>query len=418
MTDLYDALRQGGFCAVPAGARGPVDGASPEFEGQRAAARRGCSIERAVIMVDRSRRHDADVREVLERDAAAGIRTLLVDAANALPVGVSAESFGIWDDEVVTNGAGAESRRDEDLRRAREAADALRGARPDPGELIVDEPLARTARLARELAPERCPESFYGDTDCTLYHGLVQYLRLLGVVAAPQRQGHFYREALAAAARAGEPLRVLVAGAADASMLAHVVTAYEGTGAALDVTVVDVCKTPLAVCEWYASTRGLAIRTARCNVADFADGAPYDVICTDSLLTLVPPDVRPAAVGRWHALLRPGGRVVTSMRIGGAGASSGGSPADDFADWVLGEAERRRDLLDVDPQTLADEARRYTGTIPLYPLASRDELVELFAGAGLALDGLQYVRLEGRGPQGPAAGNYKTAEYARVVAVR
>jgi SAM-dependent methyltransferase len=410
--DLYEGLSSGGFCTALAGARGPVEAASEELERQREAARRGCAIARAVIMIDRTRRHDPDVEELLARDNAAGVRTFLVDAANELPPGLAhaGEPFGVWDDRIVTYSSGRVSRDPDEVRRASDAAEALRVARADPLELILDEPLARAARLARDIAPDRCLPA----VGCGPYHGLVQYLRLLGIVASPQRHGYFYREALVEQARSRSPLRVLIAGAADASMLIHVLEAC----AAAEVTVIDRCATPLVVCDWYGRDRGVAVRTVQSDVAGFHDGDRYDLICTESLLTLIHPDDRPDVMANWRALLRPGGRIVTTARIAGAPrGGSGDSPAEAFAERVRFEAERRRGLLDVAPAVLSNEARRYHGTVPLHPIASREELVELFTRAGLGIVGLEVVQLEGRGLSGQeAAGHYRSAEYARLVA--
>lgn len=419
---MYEQLRSGGFCTELAGAREPVAPATDELERQRAAARRGCAIERAVIMVDRSRRHDADVRELIARDERAGIRHVLVDAVNALPPAVDGARlrFGVWDEGMFTNGDGSVSRLESDVRYGVEAAAALRSASGDPRELVLDEPLARSARLGRELAPELCREASRTGVDCTSYHGLVQYLRLLGVAASPQRHGHFYREALTPLARAVRQPRVLIAATADTSMLIHVLSACGAAGANADVTVNDRCATPLELCRRYAHEHGLELRTARCDVVDFHDATPFDAICTESLLTLLPPAARRAAIAQWRSLLRPGGRFVTSARIGGPGS---GEPdplrADAFAGWVRNEAERRRELLDLDPETLAEEARRYYGSVPLHPVGSREELTGLFTHAGMTIERLDFVQLDGRGPGGPgAAGHYRSAEYARIVAVR
>lgn len=420
-TDLYDGLRSGGFCTELAGARGPVDAKSEELERQREAARRGCAIERAVILVDRSRRHDRDVRELLARDEAAGIRNLFVDAANELPpdLAVAGEPFGVWDGRAVTHPGGRVSRHPDDLRRASEAAEALRTAHDDPLELILDEPLADTARLARRIAPDCCRPLGEGAADCAAYHGLVQYLRLLGLVASPQRHGHFYREALAEHARTNSSPRVLVAGAADASMLIHVLEGSSAAGARAEVTVLDRCPTPLEVCAWYARSHGESVHTAHANVVDFGDRQGFDVICAESLLTLLSPAARPPVVANWRASLRPGGRVVTTTRIAAATApgSVAPAPAEVFAERVRFEAERRRGLLDVAPATLADEARRYYGSVPLDPVASREELVGLFARAGMKIVTLEIAQLEGRRVAGQdAAGHYRSAEYARLVA--
>ena len=419
-------MRYGGFCTELAGAAAAVKAASEDLELQRAAARRGCAIERAVITVDSSRGEDADVRELLARDRSAGIRSYLIDAANALPhfdLPGGSLRFGVWDDEVVHFGAqpGRRSRRPEDIRCATAAADALRLARADERELVLTEPLARAARLARRLAPSSCRPVGAGPANCSSYHGLVQYLRLLGIAASPQRHGYFYREALSTLAHTDDYPRVLIAGAADAGMLVHVVSAYEAVGRDPEITVVDRCDTPLEVCRWYAGTRGLAITTVRCDITEFDEGRRFDVVCAESLLTLLQPGMRARAVARWRDLLRPGGRVVNVNRIASDSRQAAADPlaVDAFVAWVRAEGERRTGLLDVDAAELAKEARSYHGAIPLYPVASREELVGLFRNAGFALESLSLPALDGRAAPGQeGSSTYRAAQYARLVAVR
>src|SRR3954452_8650991 len=109
----------------------PIDPRSSEVEADREAARRGETVERAVLLVDPSRGARADVRELVELDARAGVSTHLVDASNVLLAGV------------------LDGRPDAaSVRALRDAAEAR-----EAGELTVEEPLAESAPLLRELAP-------------------------------------------------------------------------------------------------------------------------------------------------------------------------------------------------------------------------------------------------------------------------
>src|SRR5262245_36311726 len=101
------------------------------------------------------------------------------------------------------------------------------------------EPLELSAPLARRLAPQLCHKDPASGESCAWQHGLWQYLRILGMNHSPRAHAAFLLEALAATARPG--MRVLVSGAADYSMLAHVLAATR----AAEVTVLDVCETPL-----------------------------------------------------------------------------------------------------------------------------------------------------------------------------
>jgi hypothetical protein len=311
------------------------------------------------------------VRELLARDAAAGVRTHVVDASNGLPA---------------------------------LTADALRAA---AGERVLPEPLAASAPIARALAPATC-------AGCAAYHGNVQDLRLLGVVGSPNLNAGFYHAALAAAGESGAR-RVLVAGAADYAMLAHVLAVLPDA----HVTVIDRCPTPLLLNRWYAAMRGAAIATVVADVTDHVADPPADVIVTDSLLTLLDPPSRSRTLDRWRRGLAPGGVVVTSMRLSPAGPAPAPSAAavDAFVAWVLDEARRRVGLLETDFDALERAARAYMGgPLRSWPVRDTDELLALAADARLEVQALDVHRASDRRPRGVSGpGANPGATYARVV---
>ena len=275
------------------------------------------------------------------------------------------------------------------------------------------EPLAASAPVARHVARSAClPE-------CEPYHGLVQHLRLLGVVAAPDRHAGFYADALGGAAASGAE-HVLVAGAADYGMVAQVLAAFASAGDAPRITLIDRCPTPLLLSAWYAAERGVRIATAVADAERFAPDSPVDVVVTDSLLTLLGPDGRRRALAAWSAALRPGGRLVTTLRIAEEPRPSGPAAAEAFVRWVLAEAGRAAGLPDLDAAELEAAARRYAGApIRTDPVRSADELVAAVEGAGLRVERLDRLRLPGRAPADAAGpGIHRSDSYARLVAVR
>jgi hypothetical protein len=203
-------------------------------------------------------------------------------------------------------------------------------------------------------------------------------------------------------------------------MLAMVLEAFAG-GAAPDVTVIDRCPTPLELCRWYAEREHIRIVTAVADATEFDDPHPFDVICTDSLLTLLPPEARARALSRWRALLGRDGRIVTTARISATEYATDVSREDRiaaFAELVRDRAAEVPGGLDVDPAELAAEALDYGTSVPVYPIKSRDELERAFADAGLALDVLEVLDLPGRVPAERAGpGAHQPATYARIVAV-
>jgi hypothetical protein len=274
------------------------------------------------------------------------------------------------------------------------------------------EPLAETAPVARLLAHATCRAG------CEPYHGLVQHLRLLGVVAGPDRHAGFYQEALASVAGRGG--RVLIAGAADYGMAAQVLDAFAAVDRVPRITVIDLCPTPLLLTTWYAAERGAHVTTALADAERYVPDEPVDAVVTDSLLTLLAPEGRQRALAAWSASLAPGGHLVTTLRIADGPRPSGRAATDAFVAWIVDEAARRGGLADLDAGLLEEAARRYADApITLAPVRSRDEIVAAIESAGLRIERLDDLELPGNAPEDAAGpGVHRGEHYVRVVAVR
>jgi SAM-dependent methyltransferase len=275
------------------------------------------------------------------------------------------------------------------------------------------EPLAESASLAWKLAREHCE-------DCSWNHGVWQTLRLLDLIAAPVHHADLYRRALEPLA--GRP-RILVAAAADYGMLAQVLAAFFGSRAAPQVAVADICETPLALSRWFAARLGVQIETRRIDILEFAAAAPYDAVCTHSFLGQFAPAARARLVANWHRALRPGGRVATVNRLRPGAASEpriGFSPAQaqGFVRNVMEAAAGRS--LPMDAAALEQAATRYAARQGAWPIASLEELRQLFEQAGFAIEHLSSAPVRGvarqqavSGPTTPGA-----AQYAWIIATR
>jgi SAM-dependent methyltransferase len=282
------------------------------------------------------------------------------------------------------------------------------------------ESLREAAALAWRVAPNSCRPVAAGEEDCSWNHGLWLTLRLLGFLTAPEHHAEVYRAGLAPLAAEA---KVLVSAAADHGMLAEVLTAMEGRDAR--GSVVDICETPLALARWHAGKRGAAIETERADILSFQSAASFDAVCTHSFLGQFPPAARRRLVRRWHALLRPGGRVVTVNRLrpgAPAEARVGFSEAQAaaFVRNVLEAARGREAELPVHGAALERAAHRYAARQGAWPIGSAAELRRLFEDAGfreVRVDGAPESGLARRhavsGPTTPGS-----AQYAAIVAVR
>jgi SAM-dependent methyltransferase len=277
-----------------------------------------------------------------------------------------------------------------------------------------DEPLAENARLARSLAPRLCRVDPATGESCAWNHGLWPTLRLLGLVLTPAHHAAFFQRALAAAAREGGPLRVLISGSADTGMPAQVFAALRARGVQVLATVLDLCETPLELNRRYAARAGMQIETVRADVLEYRPREPFDVVCTHSFLSMFPAGDRPALVSRWHALLRPGGVAITVNRVRGEAAAGSlgfeGDQARAFCAAVRDAAAAPG--FAADREQLAADAAIYAARRRIHPVRSAQDVRALFENAGFELAELSCAPLAERpagragGPTLPGDGDY------------
>ena len=101
----------------------------------------------------------------------------------------------------------------------------------------LDEPVMTTAPMAKMVAPVLCRVDRDAGESCSWYHGFWQYLRLFKLAPTPEKHTGFFLDALGSLARDGEYGRMLISGAADYCMLAHVMRAYRNNDSRAEITV-------------------------------------------------------------------------------------------------------------------------------------------------------------------------------------
>ncbi len=447
---LYSNLKTGGFCTYLVTGHRPWGDRSADFEGARSAAKRGCKIERAFLLPDRCLRHDPNLKQHLDLDFKAGIRTLVLYVGDLIEELAACSpgslEFGVWDREMCSMamyGAGEASNgpsecrvsaRDEDVRRGRRLADILRkkadavplGAGEPTAPPRLEEPIFVSAPIGYRVARRLCRQDSVQGPGCSHYHGLWQYLRIFNTVSTPAQNADFFLDALSSLAREGGYRRVLVSGTADYSMPAHVLWAYQMENVIVDVTVVDICESPLHLSRWYAKRVGAAIKTHACDIFDYECVTPFDIVCTHGFFGQFTLKKRKSVVAKWRQLLRPGGKAVITGRIVSP-VTEGvvrfrSTQVVEFRKKVLRAAEMWRDFLDVDIEELGRQAeliakRRVRTRIPR--LTSGREIAELFEAGGFAIDRLELVPMNRKAWQPtPGLKPPKIVENAQIVATR
>ena len=247
------------------------------------------------------------------------------------------------------------------------------------------EALEASAPLAYAMAARSC-------RGCASYHGLWQYLRLLRVIEPMERHAPFFERELRAAKGSGRP-RILVSGAADYWTCARVFAAFARRRAKPEVTVIDLCETPLSLNRWYARRLGERVATRRVDVLAFNSPAAFDAICSHAILGRFSPAKRKALAAKWYSLLRPGGRLITAtpVRPGDAERPVRFTPqeAADFVSRVEQAAQRVRPGVGV--AALLKHVRRHSERFRVYRVPSRESVEAMLEPAGFRLERLRTV---------------------------
>ncbi|MHB8388899.1 MAG: class I SAM-dependent methyltransferase [Acidobacteriaceae bacterium] len=195
-------------------------------------------------------------------------------------------------------------------------------------------------------------------------------------------------------------------------MLAHVLWAFKNSATTPQITVLDLCETPLFLCKWYGKTLGVRIETTASDIFTY-ESRPFDIIVTDAFLTRFSSDARREVVQKWRRLLSPKGTVVTTVRVecGLSKSSIQATPdqADSFRRRALQEARRWQGFLSCPPNRIANLAQRYAERMTSYSLSSEDEVRSLFHDAGFNVKTLILTEVPGE---------MASTQYAEVVACR
>lgn len=287
------------------------------------------------------------------------------------------------------------------------------------------EPLLRSADDMATVARMTCKKPLYGQATCEWFHAVWQYLRVFDMVSSPDWHRAFFMKALESEFRAFSSAhprrrpRVLITGAADYSMLAYVLAAADRSHSALDVGILDRCRTPLVACEWYSRYReeheeqslDHTIRVHEADVLTLRNprSLRYDVITTDDYLTRFEPAQAEKVAAIWHQLLKPGGTVISTARIHPMDAPRGAllDEVSDFALRAQSAAERWRMYLKAGVEELTVAARQYAVSMRSYDLGDENDIVALLGEVGFDVEHREL---------GATPGELRESTYVRFIA--
>jgi SAM-dependent methyltransferase len=193
------------------------------------------------------------------------------------------------------------------------------------------EDLPRLAAEAYELSGRLCGT-------CRDMHALWTYIRLSRASTGVEAQASNL-EAQLTALFAGGRRHVLIAGSQDTGVLALVARA--GAGPEMNITVLDICETPLELCRAFAKQWSLPIETVRQDLLDLDIQQRFDIVLVHGTLQYISADRRADVLARMQRAIRPGGRLVllfnTSRSVAGEVAQESRAG---YGDWVIDELTR------------------------------------------------------------------------------
>jgi SAM-dependent methyltransferase len=371
--------------------------------------------------------HDSDadlsnkgLRRQVARDARNGIKTYCIleeklsniARSNSALSPLDLRDMGIWDDSTLAlvryhevNGKSEPAVMEvfgggEKLDSAQASrSEILAGSSSWTG-IPAEKSLLKESALNESLwAEQSCKGSVVGD-DCRWYHGAWQKLRLCGVVSTPSWHQSFYRSSFGGFVRPraadGTPTRVLISGLADYGMLYQLLcscTLRELNSC--HFTVIDQCEVPLRMVSWL--DRKLATDAIALSInfkivhgdvlqAETLGEDQFDCVVSDAFLSrFADREQKLAVLSRWESLLRPGGVVLTTVRV------RNGRPSvlvEDVERFVKRVADHGAD------DETQRAARTYAVNMSSYPMG-RDDWEALFGGPAWEAKRLEPAQVPG-----------------------
>ncbi len=177
------------------------------------------------------------------------------------------------------------------------------------------EDLAYNAERFSALGPQFC-------SDCVDFHiraSLHRYIGARKILDQPELIRLARKIIADRAARSHGTIEVVIAGGIDTAMTA--IAAHAAAVLGIEIlnrcrfTLLDLCKTPLLVCEEFAKEHQLNFRGLQCDLTSVAQPCAADLIVTHSLLRFIPHADQAALLRRIGGWLAPQGRLILSNRV-------------------------------------------------------------------------------------------------------
>jgi hypothetical protein len=234
--------------------------------------------------------------------------------------------------------------------------------------------------MAGRLASVVCMDDNINEESCDWYHESWQYLRLIDLVSNPCWHRAFFKSAINDSTNWDDS--ILISGTADYTILSVIVDALSRKQIqSSEITVLDACRTPLLLCEWYASKQNISISNRNDDIREINFEGQFDLILTDAFLTRFPHETKREIIDKWSGLLTDGGMIATTIRIKPDAMEQGGSRNESPESFATRAQEKATALSECPgcPDQIAAMAKQWKTKIQSYPVVSVDEAIEIFS---------------------------------------
>ncbi len=243
-------------------------------------------------------------------------------------------------------------------------------------EVLINDLYEKLIPLGQKFAKDNCNGGYPNKDDCTWYHGNWMLLRYLGVVSNPYWHENFYRNVFKSIDY-NKTLKVGVLGTADFSM--PLLCSEIGVD---KVNILDICNTPLMICDLVASHLKLDWVTGLHDVCADLD-EKLDIIINDAFLSRFKD--KDAVLRGIFDSLKDDGYYITTLKQGKW--NNGGEVAESLRLSFIDKVRTRYMLLkgklpDVDIEAIA---AKYVDKMASFPVRNDSEIKEIFENAGFKI---------------------------------
>lgn len=264
---------------------------------------------------------------------------------------------------------------------------------------FLQEPLMQSADMLYEVSSLCCTHNHVDKESCEWYHSIWQYLRLLDMVSTPSWHHDFYVSHLLENIEDGGTASAFISGTADYSILAYLLYVVKKRRIDADITVIDLCETPLFACRWYANKAEQKITTLRQSIFDIDEHKKYDLVCADAFLTRFKKDDLRSVLKKWYILLNDNGIVVTTVRIHDEKHVCPSVPTEEAVLNFRKKAELRMTAwerhINLTAEEMGDRAERYARKMVSNCLGTKEDILNEIVACGLCVKHIEDVELSG-----------------------